>query len=42
MVSLFHKVLADASLKERVDQYYHGEYEENDPSPPATISVLFY
>ena len=46
--SFIPKFPADASLKERVDrhyarnpsQYYYGEYEESDPSPPAAASVL--
>lgn len=37
-----------ASLKERVErhyarkpsQYFYGEYEDNDPAPPATTSIL--
>ena len=46
--SFIPKFPADASLKERVErhyarkpsQYYYGEYEDNDPTPSASPSVL--
>jgi hypothetical protein len=46
--SFIPKFPADASLKERVEkhyarrpsQFYYGEYEESDPSPPPTTSAF--